>query len=98
MYNFAASISCFLGITIDILLFKRRYNVVIFIFEVLAKFHSLEDNATIEVSALVDCISASHACDGWELVYAYLTGVGFLVVAYLSERQCETPRRWVSNK
>ena len=35
---------------------------------------------------------------GRELVYAYLTGVGFLVVAYLSEGQSETPRRWVSNQ
>lgn len=32
----------------------------------------------VEVSALVECISTSHACEGWELVYAYLTGVGFL--------------------
>lgn len=35
---------------------------------------------------------------GRELVYAYLTGVGFLVVAYPMQGQCEGLESRVSNK
>lgn len=65
---------------------QRRY----LLFLKLRNFHSqIKGNATIEVVSSVDCISTSTSVWGRELVYAYLTDVGFSTLLIHLTGQCE---------
>ena len=83
---------------IDLIDYRRRYDVIIFVLETSQLSKANEDDATIEVSALVDCISTSHARVGRELVYAYLTGVGAFDRCLSMNKAMRRPRSRVSNQ